>query len=462
MVSAGETCRLVVIGPERQIELAVPAGVVLADLLPALLDHLGEDLADSGLAHGGWVLQRLGEAPLDEDVSVADLGLHDGDVVHLRPRSEQIPPVSFDDLIDGIATGARSRAGLWRPEMARWAALATLALLFPVGLTVLALPGDPLARAICAAAAAVACLIGAAGAARAAGERQAALIIAVAGIGFGALGGLIVPGLGADRTGLTFDGPALFSAAVVVAALAVVTAAALGWSGPVVAGFVAAAVLTAAGAAVATFTDLGTAGAAGIVVVAGTLLAVSVPLTAFRLAGQRLMPLPTQPEHLQQDIEPEPSGLVLTGATRTDHYMTGLYAGLAGPAAVAMVLLAADGGWAAATLILVTAVARLTAARTMTSGWHRLAQAVPAVAGVVTLAGFELAALDPTVRLAALPVVLLLTVPVLVIGRKMPGRRLMPYWGRIGDVLQLLTTVAMVPILLAELGVYAYARSLGG
>ncbi|MDI5941594.1 EsaB/YukD family protein, partial [Micromonospora sp. DH15] len=76
-----QMCRLVVRGPSRQIEVAVPAGVVVADLLPALLHHHGDGLADTGLGHGGWVLQRAGAAPLDEESSVAAPALHDGDRV---------------------------------------------------------------------------------------------------------------------------------------------------------------------------------------------------------------------------------------------------------------------------------------------------------------------------------------------------------------------------------------------
>src|SRR4029450_2274477 len=90
LAAAAEMCRLVIRGPGRQIEVAVPVGVVVADLLPALLHHLGENLADTGLAHRGWVLQRLGGPPLDEDSSVANLGLRDGEAVYLRPRSDQI------------------------------------------------------------------------------------------------------------------------------------------------------------------------------------------------------------------------------------------------------------------------------------------------------------------------------------------------------------------------------------
>src|ERR1700754_2536223 len=58
--ATAEMCRLVVNGPGRQVEVSVPMNVLVADLLPALFHHLGDNLADAGLAHSGWVLQRLG------------------------------------------------------------------------------------------------------------------------------------------------------------------------------------------------------------------------------------------------------------------------------------------------------------------------------------------------------------------------------------------------------------------
>src|SRR3954468_18448396 len=109
----GELCRLVLCGPNSRIELAVPVHVPLAHLLPTLLSRLGGDLATAGLAHGGWVLQRLGGGPPDEALGTAALGLADGDTLYLRPRDDQLPPVDFDDLIDGVATGISNRSDRW-------------------------------------------------------------------------------------------------------------------------------------------------------------------------------------------------------------------------------------------------------------------------------------------------------------------------------------------------------------
>lgn len=54
-------CRLTVRAPDKTLDLAVPADVPIADLLPVIAGHAGEDLSEHGLEHGGWVLQRLGE-----------------------------------------------------------------------------------------------------------------------------------------------------------------------------------------------------------------------------------------------------------------------------------------------------------------------------------------------------------------------------------------------------------------
>jgi type VII secretion integral membrane protein EccD len=134
--STAEVCRLLVIGPTSQVELSVPTHVPLSDLMPALLRNLGPDLADRGLEHGGWVVQPPGEAPLDEDLSVTDHGLLDGDTLHVRPRSDQIPPLDFDDLIDGVATGIRARSGLWRPRTTRTASALALVAWLVVALLV--------------------------------------------------------------------------------------------------------------------------------------------------------------------------------------------------------------------------------------------------------------------------------------------------------------------------------------
>src|SRR5260370_26749167 len=178
-----DLCRLTVCGPAKSVELAVPVHVPLIDLLPALVGHLGDNLADAGLEHGGWVLQRLGDPPLREDLSIAALGLHDGDVVHLRPRSDQLPPLDFDDLIAGSAVGISGRADRWRPGMTRHLLVGLLAAPLAAAVVLRAGRHGPLADRLTAALAVVFVAL-AAVASRAFGDPPAAGVLGAAAIAY--------------------------------------------------------------------------------------------------------------------------------------------------------------------------------------------------------------------------------------------------------------------------------------
>src|ERR1700683_2930800 len=115
--SGDDLCRLTVCGPGRSAELAVPVHVPLIDLLPALVGHLGDGLADAGLEHGGWVLQRLRGPPVGEDESGGAPGPH---------------------VVDGVATGIAGRSDRWRPEITRRLLTSLLAVPLAAGLALLA------------------------------------------------------------------------------------------------------------------------------------------------------------------------------------------------------------------------------------------------------------------------------------------------------------------------------------
>ncbi len=457
-----EMCRLVVCGPDRHIEVAVPAQVVLADLLPALLHHLGENLADTGLLHGGWVLQRLGAPPFDEDATIASLGLRDGDVVHLRPRSDQIPPVDFDDLLDGVATGLRTRAGRWRPDMTRWAAVGLLVIVLATGLAALAMPGAPNVRTLAAAGLAVGCLAAAVAVTHAFADGPLSLAFATAAIGYAGLCGLLAPNIDTGTYGVVVAAPQLFTGAVTVLAAASIGAALVARARPVFPAVIVAAVIAVGAVALVAFVPTSVTRAAAIVAVLSTVSGTTVPLLAFRLSGLRMAPLPTAPEHLQEELDPVSSEAVLARSVHADRYMTALYTGLGLPAGVALVLLGRADGWAPVTMVALAALLRTLAARPMTSAWHRLALVAPALAGLVA-ATLHAAAGQPQLRvLVPVAAVPLAAAVLIAVARVAPGRRFTPYWGRIGDLLQTLAALAMLPVLLDVLDVYGYVRALGG
>ncbi|MEV4089178.1 EsaB/YukD family protein, partial [Nonomuraea fuscirosea] len=114
-----DLCRVTVVTPRGFLDLGLPPDIPLGNLLPTLLRIAGEGLAEAGLAHGGWVLQRLGAPPFDPDATLSELAVHDGELLHLRPRGHELPEAVFDDVADAVATGVLERTGRWQPAATR-------------------------------------------------------------------------------------------------------------------------------------------------------------------------------------------------------------------------------------------------------------------------------------------------------------------------------------------------------
>ena len=70
--------------------MALPEHVPLAELLPEVLRHAGEGLADDGEQHGGWVLRRTDGAALTGAQGLSPQGVRDGEVLHLVPARAQL------------------------------------------------------------------------------------------------------------------------------------------------------------------------------------------------------------------------------------------------------------------------------------------------------------------------------------------------------------------------------------
>ncbi|WP_239074979.1 EsaB/YukD family protein, partial [Streptomyces sp. SID10853] len=141
--------------------MGVPVDVPLADLVPVLVEYAGGDLHEEGSAQGGWTLQRLGAAPLDEEGTPQSLELRDGETLYLRARHESLPEVDFDDLVDGIGETLRARPDTWRPALTRRLLIGLAVAGLTAALFTVALPGPVGWRAGAAAVLAVLLLAGA-------------------------------------------------------------------------------------------------------------------------------------------------------------------------------------------------------------------------------------------------------------------------------------------------------------
>jgi type VII secretion integral membrane protein EccD len=456
-----DVCRLTVYGPESSVELAVPVHVPLVDLLPALAGHLGGNLADAGLEHAGWVLQKLGERPLREEMSIAALGLHDGDGVYLRPRAAQLPPMDFDDLIDGVAAGVAARPDRWRPEASRW--LLTGLLAVPLAAAALLTAGQPGTRGmIIAALLALLALVSAAAASRAHGDRASTRVLGAAAVVYAGIAGSKLPLVhGGARLllGGSGTGAMLLAGAAAATAIALLAAMLTGRGDPVFVALITVAALATAAGAFWAFVPVGGAKVAAVLLVVIAPLGAVAPVLAFRLAGMRLDPLPTTPEELQQDLDPVPGEHVLERTRRADHYMGALYAALGAVACVCLTVLGLAVGLRAHLVAIDAIVLLLLHARQMVAARHKLAAVIPAVAGaaiLVTAAGLHASAHTRLVMISGVTI----AAGLLWAGqRTLPGRKLVPIWGRLGDLLESLAALALLPATLWLLNLFTLARA---
>ncbi|MFB9909050.1 type VII secretion integral membrane protein EccD [Allokutzneria oryzae] len=450
-VAAGDLCRLTVATPNGSADLAVPVGVPVALLLPTLVRH-----ADPELAHRGpWVLQRLGEPPLDENDTPAGLGLRDGDVVHLRPSELAMPAMDFDDVVDGVGAAIRDRPDQWLPGMTRvlFLGLAGIALL--AALAGLLVPGPSALRAVLAGVVALLLVVGGTVCSRALGDGRTGVVLGVAALPFAALAAALVFGSG-------HIGPT-----VLLAGSAATLAAALAWVGvgtavPVFLGATTATGCAALAGLLLVWPGLSGAQAAAAVATVAFAVSIRTPNLAARMVRLRLPQLPTSAQDLDEDIEPVGERAVLDGAALADRYVSALFVAAGAVCTASFAVLVTEPAWAPRCLVAVLCAALLLRSRVLVSAWQRLAAVLPGVLGLALLL-VALVAVSGLVWRVVLLVGAVVVAGLFVAGaRRLPGRRLLPIWGRAADLSETVLTIAVVPLALTVLNVFALVRSLAG
>ncbi|WNI30450.1 type VII secretion integral membrane protein EccD [Streptomyces sp. ITFR-6] len=459
-----ELCRLTVRAPARSIDLAVPADVPVSDLLPAVLGYAGDDLEEAGIDHGGWVLQRLGGEPLDEERTLDSYGLRDGDTLYLRPRTEALPEVHIDDLVDGIATTMRDQPYGWTPRISRWVLLGLAVALLIGGMAVIAWPGGSApVRAVFATAAGLLLLAGAGSASRAVGDAGAGAALGFMVAPYLALAGWLLPGgeLSGPHAYETL-GARLLAAGAAAAGGAVLALAVVAAFAALFLGVAVVSVFAALVAVLLITTDLAPVHAAGIVAVVAVILGAFVPSLAFRMSGMRMPPLPTNAQQLQEGIEPHATSVVSARAILADGWMTSLYGAVGVVAAGCLFVLGREHELAEIIMTVALSLLLILHARGLGNIWQRMSLVAPGVGGLILLVLVAAPAASPGSRLVTAAGMLAATAAVAIAAWTVPGRRLVPYWGRAGELLQSALAISMLPLALWVLGVYSTLRSING
>jgi len=453
--------RVTVAAPARRIDLALPERAPLAELLPGLLGHAGEDLADAGALSGGWVLRRADGTVLEPARTLAAQRVRDGEVLHLTHAHTDWPELEYDDIVDAIATGSARTGATWGPRHTRLTGLGLGALAVALCLAAVLRSGPPWSGPAWWSIGVAAVLLTAALLlARAAGDTGAGAVTATVALPFAFAGG-----------GLAFAGNRdlldLGAAQLLGACAALLLAGVVGLLGVVdrAAVFVGAAtvgVLGVIGAWLATFDSL--TGHEAAALIAGIGLAFSPVLAplSIRLSRVPMPVLPRAAADLLRDEPQPPRAAVYAAVLRADSLLTGMVAGLALVVVPCQVLLITSDSTAGLILVMLLTVGYLLRARLYPIVRQRLSMLTAGLAGAVCLGMGPLMSDRSELLSTAGPVLLLVGAVAALLGVVHSTRDASPYLGRYAEILEVLVVLAIVPVTCSVLGLYGYVRGLGG
>jgi type VII secretion integral membrane protein EccD len=295
---------------------------------------------------------------------------------------------------------------------------------------------------------------------RALGDGVAGATAAGFGLPYAGVGAALVLGGSLPFGRIGAGGVLVGSAALLLAA--VVGAVAVGHGLRVFAAGVTAGLAGVAGALLGVaMRPAGAAAVLTVALVAGIGLA---PLLAVRLGRLPLPIVSASADALRAETRPARPAIDAAVA-RGDDLLSGTLLGICAVVTVCSTLLASAGGVAAPLLACLAGLALLLRARLFPTVAARLPLLVGGLLAVGAAAWAALASASPLARLIGV-LVALAAVAVLVSTASLAYRRRAsggsPYFGRVGDLLDLVAVIALAPVACAVLDLFSWVRGLAG
>ncbi|MFF4602697.1 type VII secretion integral membrane protein EccD [Streptomyces sp. NPDC001339] len=113
--------RVAVVAPDSRIDVALPENIPVSDIYPEILRLTGQRQPPG--APTGYYLFRADGSALDSARTLADQRVVDGEMLHLRPFAQSLPPAVFDDVSDAVAAAVTRDRRLWNDGLLRGAGL---------------------------------------------------------------------------------------------------------------------------------------------------------------------------------------------------------------------------------------------------------------------------------------------------------------------------------------------------
>jgi type VII secretion integral membrane protein EccD len=447
LVDAGSFVKVLVVAPRTRVDVALPVDVPVLDLMPMLLEMVGER-HDSTTAAVDWRLERVGAGPLDAARSLRSLDVLDGTALQLASTaSGPVDPV-YDDVVDAIARavdGRTDRSSLRDPAGALAAGAGLL-----VAAYVLATSGHAVGHAGVAGAVAVAVLLAARGLGRAGTGSLLAIVVAACGAPLAFVAGLLV--VGADLLPSLLLGSSLVFAYSVLALLLVGTGAVVFSAWATVACFGALAGL----GAVLSGGSLGQAATLASAVALGSLSV--LPWLAVRLSRLPAPVIPTGPDDLRDIALGTDFADVSRRAVVASEYLDGLLTGCAVVTALGAVVAVTGGSDLDVGYGVVALGALLFRVRSVPGRLPRVVLLVTGVAGAAVGAVMSARALPEGSALGVVVAALLLGTVAVVVTVTAPSHGISPMTSRSLDFAESFLLAAVVPLAIGAAGFYTAVR----
>lgn len=131
-VATSQLLRISVQWESQRIDVGVPGGVPVAEVLPSLTRRLR--ILDGISASSGFRLIRSDGTSLDGDRTLSAQSVHDGDSLVLEQGATAKPAKRYDDLVEAVADVVEENAPAWSAQDSVTTATTVAAVLLLIGL----------------------------------------------------------------------------------------------------------------------------------------------------------------------------------------------------------------------------------------------------------------------------------------------------------------------------------------
>jgi type VII secretion integral membrane protein EccD len=438
--------RVTVTAGERRTDLALPATVSVADLLPELARSLG--ILDPLTVHAGFHLHTVDGQQLSGSTGLAFQNVRDGAVLTLTSGIDDEPPRVYDDVVEAMADVVERELQPWEATAARRTALAAAGVLLCLGALATGLQRPSVVAGALAGVVAIILTASALVLARLEKEHEVALLLAWGGIAYGAVCGLTV----VDGTELLAE--PLAAAGGVALTLGLISFAGLVERRSLMLPAVIVGAVAAASSGIVAGTDFRPAAVYTVALTVSVLIVGILPIIALAASGNRSpepqnpADLPVEPVAVEERDVRHGASLghdVLLASTIT----VGLLAILIAPLAVT---LGVTGALTAAFACLVL----LLRTRQHRAGSEVFAGLGTGLVGLMSVA-VSILVLQPDWR-PSLAVILAATAAITLIVTLVPSTPSVTR-GRTAEIVEVIALVAMLPLVITAIGLVSTVRS---